>query len=187
LRVNSSALGSVYTADMAHSDRKRALLSVAVALAALLSGTALLAKGSGVGIYARIDDVALEKGSSGTLVRISGVFEVPVPKSSGMYEPPQRGYLYFRIPANEEAVRNELDALRTFAGTSQVVGFGYYWVPNPNDPNGNPHHSLVVNVHPAGEASTPDSYPLPFPKGVVRSGDPDFDVVIASRLQNTSH
>ena len=160
---------------------------VAISIVSLTSAT-LVAKGTGVGIYARIDDVAFEKGSSGRLVRISGVFEVPVPMSSGMYEPPQRGYLYFRIPpANEEAVRNELDQLRTLAGTGQVVGFGYYWVPNPNDPQGNPHHSLEVTVHRVGETSTPDLYPLPFPKGVVRAGDPNFDAVTASKLQNTSH
>ena len=154
----------------------------------LLTGATLIAKGTGVGIYALIDDVAFEKGSSGRLVRISGVFEVPVPMSSGAFEPPQRGYLYFRVPAaNEEAVRNELDQLRALAGTSQVVGFGYYWVPNPNDPHGNPHHSLEVIVHRVGESSTPDLYPLPFPKGVVRAGDPDFDAVTASRLQNSSH
>ena len=49
----------------------------------LLTGATLIAKGTGVGIYARIDDVAFEKGSSGRLVGISGVFEVPVPMSSG--------------------------------------------------------------------------------------------------------
>ena len=152
------------------------------------AGATLIAKGTGVGIYARIDDVAFEMGSSGRLVRISGVFEVPVPMSSGMYEPPQRGYLYLRIaPANEEAVRNELDQLRTLAGTGQVVGFGDYWVPNPNDPQGNPHHALKVIVHRVGETSTPDLYPLPFRKGVVRAGDLDFDAVIASKLQDTSH
>ena len=154
----------------------------------LLTGATLIAKGTGVGIYALIDDVAFEKGSSGRLVRISGVFEVPVPMSSGAYEPPQRGYLYFRVPAaNEEAVRNELDQLRALAGTGQVAGFGDYWVPNPKDPHGNPHHSLEVIVHRVGESSTPDLYPLPFPKGVVRAGDPDFDAVTASKLQNTSH
>jgi hypothetical protein len=149
----------------------------------LLTGGTLIGKGTGVGIYARIDDVAFENSSSGRLVRISGVFEVPVPMSSGMYKPPQRGYLYFRIPpANEEVVRNELDQLRTFAGTGQVAGFGYYWVANPNDPHGNPHHSLEVTVHPVGQTSTPDLYPMPFPRGVVRAGDPDFDAVIASKL-----
>ena len=154
----------------------------------LLTGATLIAKGTGVGIYALIDDVAFEKGSSGRLVRISGVFEVPVPMSSGAYEPPQRGYLYFRVPAaNEEAVRNELDQLRALAGTGQVAGFGDYWVPKPKDPHCKPHQSLEVIVHRVGESSTPDLYPLPFPKGVVRAGDPNFDAVIASKLQNTSH
>src|SRR5215469_12580374 len=76
-------------------------------------------------------------------------------------------YTFGLPPANDEAVRNELDQLRTLVRTGQIVGFGHYWVPNPNDPQGNPHPSLEVTVHRIGEASTPEFCPLPFPKGVV--------------------
>jgi len=45
-----------------------------------------------------------------------------------------------------------------------------YWVPNPSDPQGNPHHSLEVKVRSDGDAAPPDVYPIPHPKGVVKAG-----------------
>jgi hypothetical protein len=125
------------------------------------------------------------------MVRISGVFLIPVPMSSGEYQAPQRGYLYFQIPpGREQAVRNELDQLRKFAGTGQVVGFASYWVPNPNDPSGNPHHSLEVKVHTIGESAVPDVYPVPYTIGVVKAGDRseknmrDCEAEIVAKLQS---
>jgi len=151
-----------------------------------LTVTIITAKGSGVGIYARIDQVDFDQGGPlSNTVRISGVFGIPVPMSSGAYQAPQRGYLYFWIPSDrEQAVRKELDLLRTVAGTGQVVGFAFYWVPNPNDPGGNPHHSLEVKVRRIGEGAAPDAYPIRYPKGVVRAGDEDFDAAIATKLHN---
>ena len=151
-----------------------------------LTVTIITAKGSGVGIYARIDQVDFDQGGPlSKTVQISGVFVIPVPMSSGAYQAPQRGYLYFWIPSDrEQAARNELDQLRTVAGTRQVVGFAFYWVPNPNDPGGNPHHSLEVRVRRTGEGAAPDVYPIRYPKGVVRAGDENFDAAIAAKLRN---
>ena len=151
-----------------------------------LTVTIITAKGSGVGIYALIDQVDFDQGGPlSKTVQISGVFVIPVPMSSGAYQAPQRGYLYFWIPSDrEQAARNELDQLRTVAGTRQVVGFAFYWVPNPNDPGGNPHHSLEVKVGRIGEGAAPDAYPIRYPKGVVRAGDEDFDAAIATKLHN---
>jgi hypothetical protein len=113
---------------------------------------------------------------------------IPEWMSSGEYKTPQRGYLYFRIPSgNEQSARNELNQLKAFAGTGQVVGFALYWVPNPNDPRGNPHHSLEVRVRASGGTAEPDVYPIPYPKGIVTAGDPNFDVAIAAKLQKTSN
>jgi hypothetical protein len=151
-----------------------------------LTVTIITAKGSGVGIYALIDQVDFDQGGPlSKTVQISGVFVIPVPMSSGAYQAPQRGYLYFWIPSDrEQAARNELDQLRTVAGTRQVVGFAFYWVPNPNDPGGNPHHSLEVRVRRTGEGAAPDVYPIRYPKGVVRAGDENFDAAIAAKLRN---
>jgi hypothetical protein len=169
---------------------KLAITSIAVVLLAGLAATAVFAKNCTVGIYAVIDRVTFEpEGSSPKLIRISGVFVVPVPWSSGNYKDPQRGYLYFRIrPGMEQATRKDLNELKAVAGTGQVVGFAEYWIPNPGDPSGNPHHSLVATVHAENSAASPDDYPLPNHKGIVRHGDetdPTF-TLIAERLQKAS-
>jgi hypothetical protein len=93
---------------------------------------------------------------------------VPVPESSGSFKSPQRGYLYFHIvPGAELAARAEWKQLKDAAGTGRVVGFAFYWVPDPSDPLGNPHHALEVAVHQNGEAAPPEDDPLPFPEGIV--------------------
>ncbi len=168
-----------------------ALILVIVALLLSLISTSVIAKNASIGIYAVIDAVTFEPdGSLPNFIRISGVFVVPVPISSGQYKSPQRGYLYFRIPSGmEQATRKDWSELKTFAGTGRAVGFGQYWVSNPNDPQGNPHYSLEVRVHTDDEAASPEVYPLPHPKGIVKSGDKEdfqFDKIVAE-LQKASH
>jgi hypothetical protein len=167
---------------------KLAFASVAALLLFSLAPTSVFAKNVSIGIYAVVDQVTFEPdGVSPTLVRISGVFVVPVPVSSGDYRPPRRGYLYFQIrPGMEQATRKDWNELKSIAGTGQVVGFGQYWVPNPDDPTGNPHHSLEVMVHADNDAVPPDIYPLPNLNGIVRHGgksDPDFDKIAAQIQQ----
>jgi hypothetical protein len=166
---------------------KPAFASVAAVLLLSLAPAAVFAKNVSIGIYAVIDQLTFEPdGASPNLVRISGVFVVPIPMSSGDYRTPQRGYLYFRIRQGmEQASRKDWNQLKSMAGTGQVVGFAQYWVPNPGDPIGNPHHSLEVTVHADQDAASPDAYPLPNLKGIVKHGDrgdPDFDE-IAAQLQ----
>lgn len=167
-----------------------ALILVVVALLLSLTPTSLIAKNATIGIYAVIDAVTFEPdGPSPNFIRISGVFVVPVPISSGQYRSPQRGYLYFRIrPGVEQATRKDWNELKTLAGTGRAVGFAQYWVPNPNDPQGNPHLSLEVSVHTDGDAAAPEVYPLPHPKGIVKAGDKEdfqFDNIVA-QLQKAS-
>ena len=75
------------------------------------------------------------------------------------------------------------------AGTGQVVGFAFYWVPNPSDSQGNPHHSLELKVRSDGDATPADIYPIPHPSGVVKAGDHDraFDAKIAAQLHTISN
>jgi hypothetical protein len=71
--------------------------------------------------------------------------------------------------------------LESIVGTGKVVGFANYWVPNPN-------HSLEVRVHTDGDTASPDTYPLPHPRGIIKTGgehDPGFDE-IAAQLQKAS-
>ena len=111
------------------------ILATGVAISALLlllPPNSVVAKSATVGIYAIIDQVAFEPtGSLPNFLRISGVFVVPVRLSSGSYQRPQKGYLYFRIaPGTEQATRRDWRALSILAGSGKVVAFGQYWVPN---------------------------------------------------------
>ena len=173
---------------------KPAPFLVALLSLLLISPNSVVAKCVDVGIYAIVDQVTFEPNdSSPNFVRISGVFVVPVRMSSCSYQRPQKGYLYFRIaPGTEQATRRDWSELRAVAGSGKVVAFGEYWVPNPDDPWGNPHHSLEVTVHAEGDSATPDVYPIP--QGVMKADDmvhganhdPRFDK-IAAQLQAASH
>jgi hypothetical protein len=69
-----------------------------------------------------------QNGPSSNLIRLSGVFIVPMPMSSGEYQTPRRGYLYFRIsPGTGQAARKDWNQLKAVAGTGQVVGFALYF------------------------------------------------------------
>jgi hypothetical protein len=155
-----------------------------VSMVLTVSATPLLAKRATIGIYAIVDKIAFEPNeTSPERVRICGVFVVPVPMSSGQYKAPQRGCLYFRmVPGMEQIAEHDWRDLKAFAGTGQGVGFAQYWVPNPADRSGNPHYSLEVHVHNDGDAVSPDMYPLPHGRGIVRTGDgadPDFERIVA--------
>ena len=164
-----------------------------VALAAAMATTGV-AKNGGAGIYAIVDTVTFEPNNiSPERIRISGLFAVPVRMSSGDYAPPKRGYLYFRtVPGREQAARKDWASLRSVAGTGEVVGFTDYWVPNPHDVNGNPHHSLQVTVHNERDAASPDDYPLSLPEflsvtgGLVRAGNPAFDTIVMKQLKGVT-
>ena len=90
---------------------KSAVLLFATFLLLSLATSTAAAKSSSIGIYAVIDEVKFDQdGPSSNLVRISGVFIVPRPMSSGEYQTPQRGYLYFRIsPGAEQAARKDCE------------------------------------------------------------------------------
>jgi hypothetical protein len=160
-----------------------AKFAVLVVVLLSLVSTTVIAKQCSIGIYGVIDQVTFApQRSLPNIVRISGVFVVPVPMSSGLYKAPQSGYLYFRLPhGREQEARKDWKELKKFAGTGQVVGFASYWVPNPN-------HSLEVRVHSDGDTASPVAYPLAHPQGIVKASDqndPDFDK-IAAQLQKAS-
>src|SRR5260370_28506720 len=119
---------------------KLLLVLVAPVLLLSLATTSAFSKNCTVGIYAVIDQVTFEPdGPSANLVRISGLFVVPVPMSSGEYKTPERGYLYFRIPSGmEAAIGKDWNALKGTAGTAQTCRFSHDWLPNATDPHGNP-------------------------------------------------
>jgi hypothetical protein len=121
-----------------------------------------LAKNGNIGIYGIVDKVVFEPDESAPeRVQIWGLFVVPVPISSGLYKAPQRGVLCFRLPTDrKEIAKKEWTELRRLAGSGQILGFTQYWVPNPGDPQGNPHTSLVVHVQHDVPIGSADPYPL---------------------------
>jgi len=164
--------------------KRRTVLSLTAVALLALSGTMALAKRGTIGIYAIVDKVAFEPNEeSPERVRIWGTFVVPVPMSSGLYKAPQRGYLYFKVaPGMRQVVMQEWRDLKDVAGTGRCFGFGQYWVPNPADPFGNPHHSLEIQIHQDGDVAVPDDYPLSHSRGIVKTGDPsdpDFEKIAA--------
>src|ERR1700757_492708 len=93
------------------------LLVAASILLLLLPPKPAIAKNASIGIYAIIDHVSFEPDSGiPDSVRISGIFVVPVPMSSGNYRTPQRGYLYFRIARGaEQATQRDWNQLKNLA------------------------------------------------------------------------
>ena len=162
---------------------KAASIAALICAVLAMSTTIVTAKRSTIGIYAIVDKVVFEPDEeSPERIRIWGVFVVPVPISSGQYKTPQRGYLYFRLASGmERAAKQDWADLRTVAGTGQGIGFAQYWVANPADPSGNPHQSLVVQVHRDGDTAVPDVYPAPNARGIVKTGDnadPEFERIM---------
>jgi hypothetical protein len=152
---------------------KPIFISFASLLLLLLTTAPAQAKNCTIGIYGVIHRVEFEPGGAQPLaVRITGQFVVPVPTSTCGYQAPQEGYLYFRIrPGAERATIEDWNRLKAAAGTGRIVGFADYWEANPDDPQGNPHTSLVVTVHSVNQSAPPATYPTPNRKGVVERAD----------------
>jgi hypothetical protein len=142
---------------------KSIICSVAVVLAITLCPGMATASGP-ISVYALVDKVAFEPSSDKPeRIRISGVFIVAVetPDNSTAYSAPQRGYLYFRLPKDDEQLaqreleeqlaRREWADLKSVAGTRQVVGFGAGWGPKvhvrkPDEGAKSPDEYLLGNL-----------------------------------------
>ncbi len=130
-----------------------------------------------IGVFAIVDEVRLEPSEySPERIWISGVFVVPVPHSSGHYQPPRPGHLYFSLnPEMPEATRSDWKALEEAAETGQVVGFGRYWVPRTYPEHGVVNSALEVQVHADRGAAVPEPYPTPADNGILKTFDTGQD------------
>ena len=148
-----------------------------LALAITWLAAALLARPLGastvVGVFAIVDDVRFEPDESAPeRIRLSGVFVVPVPMSSGRHKPPERGHVCFTLPQGwEDEARKDWAALKAAAATGQVVGFGEYWVVTARYGNSTANTSLVVEIQKEAESATCQPYPVPNKRGVVTTFD----------------
>ncbi len=128
-------------------------LRCAVYALSLAAGLGTLHASGPMAVYALIDKVSFEPSADHPdRIRISGVF-ITSEKQGSVYSAPQRGYLYFSLPARDsERGRVEWSDLKSVAGTRQVVAFGTGWfgevkVRKPDSTENSPdEYSLNIGV-----------------------------------------
>jgi hypothetical protein len=100
-------------------------LSVVLLALFALAATAVRASDP-IGVFARIDKVVLEPNESAPdRIQIFGAFCLADRKDRDSYLPPQKGYLYCKLPGEKsDVVRKEWNDLKSIAGTGDVIGFG---------------------------------------------------------------
>ena len=106
---------------------KIAKRTVTVLVGAMLVFTAAtLTASDPVGIYAIVEKVIFEPSEAAPQrVQIWGAFAFADTSKGDSYTKPQVGYLYYSLPAGNEAVaRKEWADLKSVAGTGQGVAFG---------------------------------------------------------------
>jgi hypothetical protein len=145
---------------------KRLLMLAAVLAAILIPGPPAGAFSDWIGVYAILDKVVPEPGpSSPERIQLWGDFALAKANDRNYYEAPQRGYLYFKLPAGKEDVsRKEWNDLKAIAGTGQVIGFGVRNLPAPKvrkadmkvaDPDTYPGGSGLVKMSDRGTEYDP--------------------------------
>jgi hypothetical protein len=93
----------------------------------LIFRAATLSASDPVGIYAIVEKVIFEPSEAAPQrVQIWGAFAfADTTRGGDYYAKPQVGYLYYTLPAGNEAIaRNEWADLKSVAGTGQGVAFG---------------------------------------------------------------
>lgn len=79
-----------------------------------------------VAAYVLVDKVVMDMPEQ---IQIWGVFSIADPSNGSLYKPPQRGYMYFKLPdKGEGTARNEWADFKSIAGKRQVVGFGNRYI-----------------------------------------------------------
>jgi hypothetical protein len=122
----------------------------------VLAGTSVRASDP-IGVFARIDKVVLEPNdNSPERIQLWGSFCLADDKDRDSYLAPQKGYFYYKLPAEKsEAARKEWNDLKATAGSGDVIGFGS-------------RRAEKAKVRSADEkAENPDVYPVAF--GLVKS------------------
>jgi hypothetical protein len=77
-----------------------------------------------IGVYAVVDRVVFEPaGAAPERVQIWGAFAVATPNDRDLYQPVQRGYLYFTTTESKDLTRAEWNDLKSLAATKRIVAF----------------------------------------------------------------
>ena len=130
--------------------------AMVVALAFLWMAAAAQASDP-VGVFAKLDKAVVEP-AEGIPERIQlwGSFCLADPANRNSYLPPQKGYLYYKLPAEKsEVALKEWNDLKAVAGSGEVIGFASRFGTQPK-----------VRAA-AAKLENPDAYALGF--GLVKS------------------
>jgi hypothetical protein len=129
----------------------KAIAFLAIGVLAMTLGLGVVNASGPIAVYALVDKVAFEPSADKPeRILISGVFSAAKERSD-VYSEPQRGYLYFSLPAeNTGLARREWVDLKSVAGSRQVIGFGSNWMAQV-------HVRVRKSVE---EAKAPDDYPM---------------------------
>jgi hypothetical protein len=86
-----------------------------------------------IGVFAKIDKVVLEPNDNAPeRIQLFGAFCIADTRDRDSYLPPQKGYLYCKLPAEKsEVARKEWNDLKSAAGAGEVIGFGSRHAPLP--------------------------------------------------------
>ncbi len=99
----------------------------AAVIAAVMVATSPVWASDRTGVYAKVDKVVFEPADAPQTVQVWGAFSVAVTTNPDDYQPPAKGYLFFKLPEDAAAAataRKEWADLKSVAGTGQVVSFG---------------------------------------------------------------
>ena len=112
-----------------------------------------------IGIYALVEKVVLDPNATKPeRIQLWGAFSLAKrdPANRNAYEPPERGFLYFQLPAEgADLARAEWSDLEKIAGTGECVGIGSRYLQSKL--------SRKFKVRRASEKpESPDHYPLGF-------------------------
>jgi hypothetical protein len=100
------------------------LFSIGVLVAA---DTSELRASGPIAAYAIVENVVMEPNdTTPDRIQVWGVFMLETSPQSSSYASPQRGYLYYKLPANNDAkaTRAIWADLKKVAGTGMTIGFG---------------------------------------------------------------
>jgi hypothetical protein len=118
-----------------------------------------------VAVYALIDKVTFEPSADKPeRIQISGVFAIASPMCCSLYQPAQRGYLYFTLPATKpDLARMEWADLKAVAGTHQVVSFGVRTLQEGLRVRKSDEKPSAPDVYVLGNGITPDRSNTDYP------------------------
>jgi hypothetical protein len=100
------------------------LISIGVLVAA---DTSELRASGPIAAYAIVENVVMEPNdATADRIQVWGVFMLETSPQSSSYSSPQRGYLYYKLPSNNDAkaTRAVWADLKKVAGTGTTIGFG---------------------------------------------------------------